>query len=140
MLKKIASVTALSGLIGAGSAGVAAASTPSTAEVQTPAASSTFTCAKAPAAEARIAKIDARIASALPKLESAEAAATGAGNPTRTQRLEQIITRVDALQSRVSTIQSRIETKCGARVLGDHGPGELTISHGPEKTAPGGRG
>ena len=112
MIKKIASATALGGVLVAGAAGVASASS-STASGTTPSAHRSFTCAMAPKADAKIAKVDAKISNRLNTLKIAESKATSAGETALATRIEHRIAHVESISTRVSNIQSRIDAKCG---------------------------
>jgi hypothetical protein len=107
MFTKLATGVTLAAALSIGGAGVAGAATP--AAGGTP---HHVTCAKAPKALARINRIDARIATWLPKAEAREQRAVADGDKTAAARIERRIQRVEKIHTRLDGLDHRILTKC----------------------------
>lgn len=104
MLKRIIATAVLGGALTLGVAGVAGASPPAGATHPR--------CAKAPAALARIAKLEAKANAWLPKAEQREATATSEGHADVAARIERRIDRVQRLEAKGTALRQRIEAAC----------------------------
>jgi hypothetical protein len=111
MFGRIAAGVALTATLGIGTAGVAVAAT-QTSSAPTTAPVHHFTCAQAPRALARIARVDARIQKWLPKAQTREQAAKQAGKTTLAKHIERRISRVEHLETRLEKIKGKITTLC----------------------------
>jgi hypothetical protein len=113
-IRTILTGTAVTGAVALGTFGLAgvagAATTTPAASGTTPA--HTFTCADAPKALARIAKVDNRIATWLPKAQAREAAATTAGNTAKATKIGNRITKVQGIETKVNGFQAKITAAC----------------------------
>jgi hypothetical protein len=101
MFGKIIAGTAVAGLLAFGVVGMAGASTPAASGTSNPPAK----CAKLPALQARVQKVESRISARLPKAEAREAQLKSAG---KTQQADAIANRITKLQNRESKVNARL--------------------------------
>ena len=111
MFGKIAAGVGLTATLGIGTAGVAVAAT-QTSSAPTTAPTHHFTCAQAPRALARIARVDARIQKWLPKAQTREQAAQQAGKTTLAKHIGRRINRVGHLETRLGKVKAKITALC----------------------------
>jgi hypothetical protein len=69
-------------------------------------------CDRAPALEARLQHVDARIATALPRLTAAEDKARSAGHDKVADRIGRRLRRLEKLQDRIGARLAKIEARC----------------------------
>jgi hypothetical protein len=127
LVTKLVLGTVAVGSLSIGTAGLAGASTPTTAPTTpttVPAAAPTtgpattparhFNCARATKVLTRIQKGEARIAAKLPGLTAREARAEKAGRTTRAAHLQRLIARLESrkFSARLTKVSGKIEAKC----------------------------
>jgi hypothetical protein len=95
----------------AGIAGVAGASTPTTGSAGTPSAS---VCAKLPALQAKVQKVEARVSTWVPKAEARETKAKDAGHTRRANAIAKRITWVQNRESKVNARLAKAQAACSA--------------------------
>jgi hypothetical protein len=124
-IRTLSATLAVAALLGVGVASAAGATQPvhahhgiatRVARIEAIAAAGTlpagFSCAKAPADLARIAKVESRIATYVPKAQAREAAALAAGKPGRAQVIATRIAKVQKFDAALGTVGSLITEKC----------------------------
>jgi hypothetical protein len=113
MIRKLIAVTAVSGSLALGVAGVAGATAPSTS---TPTSTTTHAtlCAKAEKLATRIQAREAKAAAWVPKAQAREAKATAAGHTKLATRIGDRIARVQKWETRGNTVLTKISAKCGS--------------------------
>jgi len=104
---KAVAVAATVGALSLGTAGVASAATAATT---TP--SRHVTCARAPKALARLAKVESAIGTRVTKLQSAEQKLTAAGHTEEAAKVAKRITRLQKVDTRATTLTGRIKARC----------------------------
>ncbi len=113
MFRKIIAGAAVAGALTFGFAGVAGAATSSTGStgsaVITP---STTVCSLLPQLQAHAQKVEARLASDLPKAQAAEAKAKAAGNTVRADRIAHLVTRIQDREHNVNTRLAKLSADC----------------------------
>jgi len=115
MFRKIIAGTAVAGALTFGMAGIAGASTGSTPNTGTsgPAITgSTTVCSLLPQIQARVQKLESRLAADLPKAQAREAKAKAANH---TKLADAIATRISKIQNRETTVNARLaklSTEC----------------------------
>ncbi len=102
MFRTIIAGAAVAGALTFGAAGIAGASTPSTGSTGANAAT---LCAKLPAIQARVQKVEGKVTTWVPKAQAREAKAKAAGHTKL----------ADAIANRITRVQNR-ETKVNARL------------------------
>jgi hypothetical protein len=105
MFRKIIAGTAVAGALTLGMAGIAGASTGSTVNSGPAITGSTTVCSLLPQIQARVQKVETKLAADLPKAQAREAKAKAAGHTKL----------ADAIANRITRIQDR-ETKVNARL------------------------
>jgi len=114
MFRKIIAGTAVAGALTFGMAGIAGASTGSThTGTSGPAITgSTTVCSLLPQIQARVQKLESRLAADLPKAQAREAKAKAANH---TKLADAIATRISKIQNRETTVNARLaklSTEC----------------------------
>ena len=115
MIRKVIAIAGLSGALALGIGGVASATTTSTPP-SGGTATHTFDCSRAPRALARIAKLESKAGTWLPKAQAREATAQQNGHTTVADRIAKRIARVQKFQTRGTSIQQKIQAKCPGAV------------------------
>jgi hypothetical protein len=120
MLRKIIAGTAVAGALTFGAAGIAGAATttPSSGSSGSSGANLAKVCAKLPAAEARIQKLEAALATRLPKAEAREATLRSEGKTVAADRIANRISRLQTREDRVNARLAKIEARCGTSSSG----------------------
>jgi hypothetical protein len=116
MFRKIIAGTAVAGALTLGLAGAAGASTGSTGSTGNtgPAiTSSTTVCSLLPQIQARVQKVESKLAAALPKAQSREAKAKAAGNTKLADRIAARITHVQDRENKVNARLAKLSSACG---------------------------
>jgi hypothetical protein len=111
MFRTVIAGAAVAGALTFGAAGIAGASTPTTGSTGTPSAS---VCAKLPALQAKVQKVEAKVATWVPKAEARETKAKDAGHTTRADNIAKRITRVQDRESKVNARLAKAQAKCSA--------------------------
>ena len=109
MLHKLAGAALVCSALVAGSAGVASAATPGSTA---PGAARGINCARAPQVLDRLQGVDARITTALPKLQAAEKKAVANHHPKAAARIERRVDRLTKLGEKVADRIARVEQHC----------------------------
>jgi len=120
MIRKMLATTALTGALALGIGGVASAATtapPATGGTAT----HTFNCARAPHVLARIARLEARAQTFIPKAQAREAAAQQKGDTALANKIAARITKVQGLEAKGTTLQQKVEAKCPGAVAAPSG-------------------
>jgi len=110
--QKAVAATVVCGTLALGSTGVASAATPATAGA--PAAVTHITCARAPKALTRIARVESAIARRLPRLQAAQSKATAAGHATLATRIERRINRLQTVNTKAGALAEKVNARCPA--------------------------
>jgi|HubBroStandDraft_6_1064221.scaffolds.fasta_scaffold1111254_1 hypothetical protein len=105
----VAGVLTLGGLDLAGAAGATGAPTPSS-RTTTPAR-----CAKLPALEAKVHKVEAKVAARLPAIEAREVKSIGDGRTGRAHALANRVTRIQNHENKVKARLAKVQAACNAR-------------------------
>jgi hypothetical protein len=126
-LRTLSATLAVAALLGVGVSGAAGATTTHAhhahhgiatrvARIEKIAAAGTlpasFSCTKAPADLARIAKVEGRIGAYLPKAEAREAAAQAAGKTAEADAIASRIAKVQKFDAALGTVGALITEKC----------------------------
>ncbi|MHB8682266.1 MAG: hypothetical protein ACYDA2_09265 [Acidimicrobiales bacterium] len=126
-ITKLVGAAVLGGMLSMGTAGVAFGATTGGSGTGGSGTGGTsahhFSCAQAPKVMDRVQRAEARIATALPKLQAREVAALKAGRTKLAARIEARITRLDKLQEKATDVVTRIERNCPNSAAVTPGPG-----------------
>ncbi len=116
MFRKIIAGTAVAGALTLGLAGAAGASTGSTGSTGNtgPAiTSSTTVCSLLPQIQARVQKVEGKLAAELPRAQNREAKAKAAGNTKLADRIAARITHVQDRENKVNARLAKLSSACG---------------------------
>jgi len=113
MFRKIIAGTAVAGALTLGLAGAAGAATGSTSNTGPAITSSTTVCSLLPQIQARVQKVESRLAAELPKAQDREAKAKAAGNVTLADRIAARITHVQDRENKVNARLAKLSSACG---------------------------
>ena len=119
MFRMIIAGTAVAGALTLGLAGVAGASTGSTGSTgntggAAPAiTSSTTVCSLLPQIQARVQKVESKLAAELPKAQAAEAKAKAAGHTNLANRIAARVTRVQNRETKANARLAKLQAACG---------------------------
>ena len=102
MFRTIIAGAAVAGALTFGAAGIAGASTPSTGSTG---ADTATLCAKLPAIQARVQKVEGKVTAWVPKAQAREAKANAAG---RTKLADAIANRITRVQNRDTKVNARL--------------------------------
>jgi hypothetical protein len=109
--QKVVAATVICGALALGTAGVASAATP-TGAGSAPATATHVTCARAPKALTRMAKVEHAISRRLPKLQAAETKAKAAGHTKVASRIERRIHRLQKVNTKARSLAKKINARC----------------------------
>ena len=101
----------MAGALTFGAAGIAGASTPTTGSTGTPSAA---LCAKLPALQAKVQKVEAKVSTWVPKAEARETKAKDAGHTKLADAIGKRITGVQNRESRVNARLAKAQAACSA--------------------------
>jgi len=104
--------TVLGAVLSLAGAGVAAAAPVSPSPGADGVAATGSHCARAPKALKRIATVESRVTTRLPKLQAAEKRLTAAGRSARAGKVEKRIARLQKVESRAATLAKKIAARC----------------------------
>ncbi len=110
MFRTIIAGAAVAGALTFGAAGIAGASTPTTGSTGTATAAK---CAKLPAIQATVQKVEAKVATWVPKAEAREAKAKAAGHTKLADAIGHRITRVQNRETKVNARLAKAQAACG---------------------------
>jgi hypothetical protein len=111
MIRKLIAGTAVAGALTFGAAGLAGAATPSTPTTSgTPNAA---LCAKLPAIQTKVQKIEQRLSTRITKAEAREAKAKAAGHTKLADAINKRITRVQNREAKVNARLAKLVAACG---------------------------
>jgi Skp family chaperone for outer membrane proteins len=116
MFRRIIAGTAVAGALTLGLAGAAGAATGSTGNTgaNAPAiTSSTTVCSLLPTAQARVQKLESKLAADLPKAQAAEAKAKAAGHTKLADRIAARITKAQNRETKVNARLAKLQAECG---------------------------
>ncbi len=119
MIRRIIAGTAVAGALTLGLAGAAGAATGSTGSTgntgaNTPAiTSSTTVCSLLPRVQARVQKVESKLAADLPKAQAAEAKAKAAGHTKLADRIAARITKAQNRETKVNARLAKLQAECG---------------------------
>jgi len=116
MFRTIIAGAAVAGSLTFGAAAVAGASTPATGGTG---ADKAALCAKLPAIQARVQKVEAKVTTWVPKAHAREAAAKTAGKTKRADAIAARITRVENRETRVNARLAKAQAACQASGSGN---------------------
>ena len=108
MFRTVIAGAAVAGALTFGAAGIAGASTPATG---TPTAAQ---CAKLPALQAKVQKVEAKVSTWVPQAEARETKAKDAGHTTLADAIAKRITRVQNRESKVNARLAKAQAACSA--------------------------
>jgi hypothetical protein len=111
MFRTIIAGAAVAGALTFGAAGIAGASTPSTGSTG---AGSGALCAKLPTLQSKVQKVEAKVATWVPKAEAREAKAKAAGHTKLADAIAHRITRVQNRETKVNARLAKAQATCGA--------------------------
>jgi hypothetical protein len=111
MFRTIIAGAAVAGALTFGAAGIAGASTPATSGTG---ANKAALCARLPAIQARVQKVEAKVTTWVPKAEAREAAAKTAGKTKRADAIAARIARVQKRETRVNARLAKAQAACNA--------------------------
>jgi hypothetical protein len=109
MFRTVIAGAAVAGALTFGVAGIAGAST--TGTTGTPTAAQ---CAKLPALQAKVQKLEAKVSTWVPKAEARETKAKDAGHTTLADAIAKRITRVQDRESKVNARLAKAQAACSA--------------------------
>ena len=109
MFRTVIAGAAVAGALTFGVAGIAGAST--TGTTGTPTAAQ---CAKLPALQAKVQKVEAKVSTWVPKAEARETKAKDAGHTARADAIAKRITRVQNRESKVNARLAKAQAACSA--------------------------
>ncbi len=108
MLRKIIAGTAVAGVLTFGVVGIAGASTPASGTTNTAAK-----CAKLPAVQARVQKLESKFGAALPKAQAREAKLRSEGKTNKADAIANRITKIQNRDSKVNARLAKAQAACG---------------------------
>jgi uncharacterized protein (DUF3084 family) len=111
MIRTVIAGAAVAGALTFGAAGIAGASTPATGATGTPSAAA---CAKLPAIQAKVQKLEGRVTTWVPKAQAREAKAKTAGHTKRADNIANRITKVQNRESKLNARLAKAQAKCSA--------------------------
>jgi hypothetical protein len=111
MFRTIIAGAAAAGALTFGAAGIAGASTPATSGTG---ANKAVLCAKLPAIQAKVQKVEAKVTTWVPKAEAREAAAKTADRTKRADAIAARIARVQKRETRVNARLAKAQAACSA--------------------------
>jgi hypothetical protein len=111
MFRTVIAGAAVAGALTFGAAGIAGASTPTTGSTGTPSAA---VCAKLPALQAKVQKVEAKVSNWVPKAEARETKAKAAGHTKLADAIAKRITWVQNRESRVNARLAKAQAACSA--------------------------
>jgi hypothetical protein len=120
MFRRIIAGTAVVGALTlglAGAAGAATGTTGSTGNTGTNApaiTSSTTVCSLLPKIEARVQKVESKLAADLPKAQAAEAKAKAAGHTKLGDRIGNRITKIQDRETKANARLAKLSSECGS--------------------------
>ena len=117
MIRRLIAVAAVSGSLAlgvVGVAGVAGATTPSSATATATATPTAAQCAKAEKLATRIQTLETKAAAWVPKAQARETKATTDGHTKLAAAIGRRISRVQKLETRGTTLLGKISAKCGS--------------------------
>jgi hypothetical protein len=117
MFRRIIAGTAVVGALTLGLAGAAGAATGSTGNTgaNAPAiTSSTTVCSLLPKVQARVQKVEGKLAADLPKAQAAEAKAKAAGHTKLADRIAARITKAQNRETKVNARLAKLQADCGS--------------------------
>jgi hypothetical protein len=109
MIRTVIAGAAVAGALTFGAAGIAGATTPTTGSTGTPSAT---LCAKLPALQAKVQKVEARVTTWVPKAEARETKAKDAGHTRRADAIAKRITRVQNRETKVNARLAKAQAAC----------------------------
>jgi hypothetical protein len=113
MFRKIIAGTAVAGALTLGLAGAAGAATGSTGSTGGPAiSSSTTVCSLLPQIQAKVQKVESKLATDLPKAQAAEAKAKAAGHTKLADRIANRVTKIQDRETNVNARLSKLSSEC----------------------------
>jgi hypothetical protein len=110
MFRKIIAGTAVAGALTLGLAGAAGAATVSTGGPAI--SSSTTVCSLLPQIQAKVQKVESKLATDLPKAQAAEAKAKAAGHTKLADRIANRVTKIQDRETNVNTRLSKLSSEC----------------------------
>jgi hypothetical protein len=111
MFRRIIAGTAVVGALTLGLAGAAGAATGTNAPAIT---SSTTVCSLLPKIEARVQKVESKLAADLPKAQAAEAKAKAAGHTKLGDRIGNRITKIQDRETKANARLAKLSSECGS--------------------------
>jgi hypothetical protein len=115
MFRKIIAGTAITGALTLGLAGAAGAAGSTGSTGAGPAISPTTTvCSLLPQMQARVQKLESKLAAGLTKAQAAEAKAKAAGHTKLADRIGNRITKVQDRETKVNARLSKLSSECGS--------------------------
>jgi len=114
MIRKFIAAATVGGVLALGGVGAAsaAATAPSTPTAPASPTASTFTCAKAPAALAKIATLESKVAQRETTLKSDLTQATSAGHTTVVAKINHRLARLARADHRLGTLTQLVQMAC----------------------------
>jgi hypothetical protein len=113
MFRRIIAGTAVAGALTLGLAGAAGASTGNTGTNAPAITPSTTVCSLVPNVQARVQKLESKLAAELPKAQAAEAKANAAGHTKLADRIAARITKAQNRESKVNARLAKLQAACG---------------------------
>ena len=114
MFRRIIAGTAVVGALTLGLAGAAGASTGGTDNSGVVITPSTTVCSLLPQIQARVQKVEAKLAADLPKAQAAEAKAKAAGHTKLADLIAARITKAQTRESKVNARLAKLQADCGS--------------------------